>query len=85
MGVRRRTRPMVCFVNVKSVDRIDQALQEDPLSRVKLRVPQQEGKALAILEGQARIFSRAYRDGSVELDAQVPQSVLRKVRSFVRE
>jgi len=67
------------------LDRIDQALQEDPLSRVKLRVPQQEGKALAILEGQARIFSRAYRDGSVELDAQVPQSVLRKVRSFVRE
>ena len=67
------------------LERIDEALQEDPLSRVKLRVPQREGKALAILEGQARIFSREYRDGFVELNAQVPQSVLRKVRSFVQD
>ncbi len=67
------------------LDRIDEALQEDPLSRVKLRVPQREGKALAILEGQARIFSREYRNGFVELNAQVPQSVLRKVRSFVQD
>ncbi|MGA9206246.1 MAG: GTPase HflX [Terriglobales bacterium] len=67
------------------LDRIDAALQEDPLSRVTLHVPQREGKALAILEGQARIFSREYRDGFVELSAQVPASVLRKVRSFVRE
>jgi len=65
------------------LDRIDAMLQEDALSRVKLRVPQREGKALAMLEGQARIFSRAYRDGFVELDAQVPASVLRKVQSFV--
>jgi GTP-binding protein HflX len=65
------------------LDRIDEALQEDPLSRVKLRVPQKEGKALAVLEGQTRIFSRDYRDGFVELDAQIPASVLRKVKAFV--
>ena len=66
------------------LDRIDGMLQEDALSRVKLRVPQREGKALALLEGSARVFSREYRDGFVDLDAQVPQSVLRKVKAFVR-
>jgi GTPase len=66
------------------LDRIDEALQEDPLSRVKLRVPQREGKALSLLEGSARVFSREYRDGYVELEAQVPASVLRKVKAFVK-
>jgi len=67
------------------LDRIDEVLQEDPLSRVKLRVPQREGKALSLLEGSARVFSREYRDGFVDMDAQVPESVLRKVRPFVRD
>jgi hypothetical protein len=53
------------------------------LSRVRLRVPQKEGKALSLLEGRARIFGREYRDGLVEIDAQAPESVLRKLRSFV--
>jgi len=65
------------------LERIDAALQEDPLSRVKLRIPQREGKALSLLEGGGRVFSREYRDGFVDLDAQVPESVLRKVRPFV--
>jgi len=67
------------------LDRIDEVLQEDPLSRVRLRVPQREGKALSLLDGSARVFSREYRDGFVDLDAQVPESVLRKVRPFVRD
>jgi GTP-binding protein HflX len=67
------------------LERIDELLQHDALSRVKLRVPQREGKALAMLEGSARVFSREYRDGFVDLDAQVPESVLRKVRPFVRD
>jgi len=66
------------------LERIDEMLQQDVLSRVKLRVPQQEGKALAMLEGSARVFSREYCDGFVDLDAQVPESVLRKVKAFVR-
>jgi len=66
------------------LERIDGMLQQDALSRVKLRVPQREGKALAMLEGSARVFSREYRDGFVDLDAQVPESVLRKVRLFLR-
>ncbi len=67
------------------LERIDEMLEGDALSRVRLRIPQREGKALAMLEGRARIYSRRYQDGFVDLDAQVPESVLRKVRSFVRD
>jgi GTP-binding protein HflX len=67
------------------LDRIDALLQEDPLRTVRLRVPQSEGKALATIEGDARIYARRYRDGMVELEAQAPESVLRKVGKFVIE
>jgi 50S ribosomal subunit-associated GTPase HflX len=65
------------------LDRIDHMLEGDPLQTVRLRVPQSEGKALAMLEGRARIYSRAYRDGMVEMEAQAPESVVRKIRRFV--
>src|SRR6266699_4068674 len=64
------------------LDRIDQALSEDALSRVHLRVPQKEGKALAMLEARSRIYSRQYKDGMVELEAEVPDSVARMVREW---
>ncbi len=65
------------------LEAIDTQLSEDPLSRVRLRVPQSEGKVLSQLEARARIFERAYRDGLVDLEAQLPESLLRKVRKFV--
>ena len=65
------------------LDRIDEMLSEDPLSRVLLRVPQKEGKLLALLEARSRIYSRKYNGGSVELDVEAAESVLRKVRDFV--
>ena len=58
-------------------------LEGDPLQQVQLRVPQSEGKALAMLEGRARIYSRHYRDGMVEMEAQAPESVVRKVEKFL--
>jgi hypothetical protein len=60
-------------------------LSEDALSRVILRVPQKEGKALAMLEAKSRIYSRNYKDGLVELEAEAPESVLRKLRGWVVE
>ena len=66
------------------LDRIDEALKEDPPSRVKLAVPQSEGKVLSMLEARSRIFSREYRDGYVDLDVQAPESVLRRLKQFVR-
>jgi GTP-binding protein HflX len=65
------------------LERIDELLQGDALSRVHLRVPQKEGKTLAMLEARARIYSRKYKDGLVELEAEAPESVVRRVREFV--
>ncbi len=67
------------------LERIDHLLEEDPLSRVLLRVPQAEGKALAQLEAGARIYGRHYGDGYVELEAQAPESLLRKLKQYVVE
>jgi GTP-binding protein HflX len=65
------------------LDRIDQMLSEDALSRVRLRIPQKEGKALAQLEARSRIYSRQYKDGAVELEAEVPESLARKLKQWV--
>ena len=65
------------------LSRIDAMIEADPVSRVHLRVPQKEGKILALLEARARIYSRKYLDGAVELEADAPESVLRRVREWV--
>ena len=63
--------------------RIDEMIDEDRVSRVHLRVPQKEGKTLAMLEAKARIYSRTYKDGAVELDVEAPESVVRRIREWV--
>jgi GTP-binding protein HflX len=65
------------------LDAIDSTLAEDPLRRVRLRVPQSEGKVLSQVQARARVYGRDYRDGMVELDAQAPESLLRKIGRFV--
>jgi GTP-binding protein HflX len=64
-------------------ERIDQMIDQDQISRIKLRVPQKEGKTLALLEARARIYSRSYKDGAVELEADAPESIVRRVKEFV--
>ena len=65
------------------LDRIDEALTEDAVSRVRLLVPQKEGKALALIEARSRIYSRRYKDSAVELEVDAPESLLRRVQKFV--
>jgi GTP-binding protein HflX len=67
----------------KLLARIDAMIEEDSVSRVHLRIPQNEGKLLAMLEAKARIFSRKYKDGAVELEVEAPASVVRRVREWV--
>jgi len=63
--------------------RVDAMIEEDPVSRVRLRVPQKEGKTLSMLEAKARIYSRKYKDGAVELEVEAPESVARRIREWV--
>jgi len=65
------------------LEQIDARITEDPLQHVHLRVPQAEGKALATLDAQARVYSRDYHDGCVDLDVQAPESVLRRMKPFI--
>jgi GTPase len=65
------------------LEKVDRSLTGDALSRVRLRVPQTEGKLLALLEAKSRILSRRYKDGLVELEAEAPESVLRKLKRWV--
>jgi GTP-binding protein HflX len=67
----------------KLLELIDAKIAEDPLQRVRLRIPQADGKALALLDAKANVFSREYSGGYVDLDVQAAESVLRKVKSFV--
>ncbi len=66
----------------KLLEGIDTQIAEDPVRRVQLRVPQSEGKALAMLNAKAQIYAREYRDGYVDLDVQAPESLLRKMKTF---
>jgi GTP-binding protein HflX len=63
--------------------RIDAAITLDPVSRVRLRVPQEEGKVLSLLDARARVLSRRYHDGLVEIEAEAPESLLRRMQRFV--
>jgi GTP-binding protein HflX len=65
------------------LERVDAMIEEDQVSRVHLRVPQKEGKILAMLQAKARIYSRKYKDGAVLLDVEAPESVVRKTRKWV--
>ena len=62
---------------------IDAMIEEDRVSRLHLRIPQKEGKTLALLEAKARIYSRTYEDGIVELEVEAAESVVRGVRKWM--
>jgi GTP-binding protein HflX len=64
-------------------DAIDHALVGDPISRVKLSVPQADGKTLAMIDAKARVHSRKYRDGVAEIEADLPQSLMRRLMPFI--
>ena len=67
------------------LERVDALLEADRPERVRLRIPQTEGKMLAQLEAGARIYSRKYQDGTVLLEAEAPASVLRRMRKWLVE
>ncbi|HET9695431.1 MAG TPA: GTPase HflX, partial [Terriglobales bacterium] len=81
----------IVFVSAKErlgldalLEKIDEELKEDAPKRVHLSVPQSEGKVLSLLEARSRIFSREYQDGLVRMDVQAPESVVRRVKQFVK-
>ncbi len=61
---------------------IDARLDIDALQRLRIRVPQSEGKILAEIEARAHVLRRTYRDSSVQMDVDAPESLARTLRPF---
>lgn len=62
---------------------IDAGITEDAVQSVRLRIPQSDGKALALLESKARIVKRQYRGDNVHLEVEAPESLVRKIKEYV--
>jgi GTP-binding protein HflX len=61
---------------------IDTQLQIDAVQHLRLRIPQSEGKLLAQIEARARVLKRAYRDSTVQMEVEAPESLARTLRRF---
>ena len=61
---------------------IDAALHSDPVIDAELRVPQQEGAAIAAIEAGAIIRARQYEGNLVRLSVSGPASLLGRMRRF---
>ena len=61
---------------------VDAALEDDPLVRKSLRIPQSEGAVLAALDRGARVDERKFIDEDVTLKAEGPASLLNRYRQY---
>jgi GTP-binding protein HflX len=61
---------------------IDGRLEIDALQTIRIRVPQSEGKLLALIESRAHILKRSYRDAKVQMDVEAPESLARQLREY---
>jgi GTPase len=62
---------------------IDARMEIDALRRLRIRVPQSEGKLLAQIEARAHVVNRAYRDSAVQMEVDAPESLARVLDAFV--
>jgi GTPase len=64
---------------------IDHALPLDPVSRQRFRIPAGEGSLIHLLHEHARVLSSQYRDELLEVEAEVPESVKRRLSGYLAE
>jgi GTP-binding protein HflX len=61
---------------------IDKQLHSDPVIEAELRIPQQEGAALAAIEAGMIVHTREYEGNMVRLTVSGPASLLGRLRQF---
>jgi GTP-binding protein HflX len=64
------------------IEAIDQALHSDPVIDAELRVPQQEGAALAAIQAGMVVHRREYEGDFVRLTVSGPASLMGRMRKF---
>jgi GTP-binding protein HflX len=67
------------------LEAIDKALPLDPVSRQRFLIPAGEGSLIHLLHERAKVLSSQYRDEVCEIDAEVPESVKRRLSSYLAE
>ena len=61
---------------------IDRALHSDPVIETELRVPQQEGAVLAVIEAGMRVHRRSYEGNLVHLTVSGPASLVGRLAKY---
>ena len=62
------------------LQRIDAALPVDPVVKLALRMPLTEGRSLALIHALGRVVHSRVSDSHMELEAEVPEAVVRRLR-----
>jgi GTP-binding protein HflX len=60
--------------------RIDAALPVDPVINMSLRLPLSAGRTLALIHAMGRVLHSAVEDSHVLMDAEVPASIVKRLR-----
>jgi GTPase len=63
---------------------IDEAMPFDPLERLRLYIPTSDGRSLALVHACGRVLHHEVREGHFVIDAEVPQSLTRRLGEFTR-
>ena len=64
------------------LQRIDAAMPVDPLLRLTLRMPISDGRNLSLIQAGGRVLHSELDDGHLLLEAELPQSLARKLDKF---
>jgi GTP-binding protein HflX len=64
---------------------MDRALPLDPVTRERFRIPAGEGSLIHLLHERAKVLSSEYRGEVCEVDAEVPESVKRRLSGYLVE
>src|SRR5262249_32947497 len=67
------------------LERIDAAMPVDPLVRLRLRLPVQDGRRLSLVQARGRILRSTLEDDYLLMDVELPESAARPLREFVQD
>ena len=65
--------------------KIDAAMPVDPLLRMHLRVPADDGRSLSVIHGRGRVLHSEVDDAHLIFEAELPESAARELEKFVLE
>lgn len=67
------------------LQRIDEAMPVDPLVRLRLEIPTSDGRSLSLVHACGRVLHNEVVDGRFLIDAEVPESLARRLTEFTRD